>query len=160
MAEVSSSKRIYANEQTTTGVPFLRVSDLVAKINGIEKNDLYISEEHYMSFKKNGLVPKPNDVLITSRGTLGLCYIIKENDKFYFQDGMITWLSLHTNILPKYLCILFDSNFMQTLINEKSNGTAVSYISIADIKKNNISPPAARRTKTHCRRNRKTPAVM
>ncbi len=113
-----------------------------------------------MSFKKNGLVPKPNDVLITSRGTLGLCYIIKENDKFYFQDGMITWLSLHTNILPKYLCILFDSNFMQTLINEKSNGTAVSYISIADIKKNNISPPAARRTKTHCRRNRKTPAVM
>ena len=30
---------------------------------------------------------------MTARGTLGRCYIITDDDEFYFRDGMITWLS-------------------------------------------------------------------
>ena len=101
LVTVTSSKRIYAEEQSTEGIPFLRISDLVSKINGIDSNDLYIPEEKYHEFVENGLVPNVDDILITSRGTLGLCYTITADDKFYFQDGMITWLkfSNHESIL-------------------------------------------------------------
>ena len=101
LVTVTSSKRIYAEEQSTEGIPFLRISDLVSKINGIDSNDLYIPEEKYHEFVENGLVPNVDDILVTSRGTLGLCYTITADDKFYFQDGMITWLkfSNHESIL-------------------------------------------------------------
>lgn len=134
VSTVTSSKRIYAEEQTESGIPFLRVSDLVSRINGIETNDLYISEEKYFDFVSKGLVPKENDLLITSRGTLGLCYIVKEDDKFYFQDGMITWISLQPCLQSKFVSYLFDSPLIKNQINEKAAGAAVSYISISDIR--------------------------
>lgn len=134
VSTVTSSKRIYAEEQTESGIPFLRVSDLVSRINGIETNDLYISEEQYFDFVSKGLVPKENDLLITSRGTLGLCYIVKEDDKFYFQDGMITWISLQPCLQSKFVSYLFDSPLIKNQINEKAAGAAVSYISISDIR--------------------------
>lgn len=134
ISTVTSSKRIYAEEQTEFGIPFLRVSDLVSRINGIKTNDLYISEEQYFDFISKGLVPKENDLLITSRGTLGLCYIVKEDDKFYFQDGMITWISLQSNLLSKFVSYLFYSPLIKKQINEKAAGAAVSYISISDIR--------------------------
>lgn len=142
VCDVSSSKRIYAEEQTQSGVPFLRVSDLVARIQGIERNDLFISKELFIEFKNKGLVPKENDVLVTSRGTLGLCYIVKKNDEFYFQDGMITWLSLKQNIDAKFLTYLFESELVKKQIKDKSAGAAVSYISISEIRKFEIILPA------------------
>ena len=141
VCDVSSSKRIYAEEQTQSGVPFLRVSDLVARIQGIERNDLFISKEQFIEFKNKGLVPKENDVLVTSRGTLGLCYIVKKNDEFYFQDGMITWLSLKQNIDAKFLTYLFESELVKKQIKDKSAGAAVSYISISEIRKFEIILP-------------------
>lgn len=144
VAKVSSSKRIYADELSPSGVPFLRVSDVVSRINGTETCDLYIPEEKYLSFFDKGLVPKENDVLVTSRGTLGLCYIIKSTDRFYFQDGMITWLALKNDINPKFIYYLFDSQIIKKQIETKAAGAAVSYISIADIKNFEIPiPPLA-----------------
>lgn len=147
VCDVSSSKRIYAEEQTQSGVPFLRVSDLVARIQGIERNDLFISKELFIEFKNKGLVPKENDVLVTSRGTLGLCYIVKKNDEFYFQDGMITWLSLKQNIDAKFLTYLFESELVKKQIKDKSAGAAVNYISISEIRKFKIILPALEKQK-------------
>ena len=144
VAKVSSSKRIYADELSTSGVPFLRVSDVVSRINGTETCDLYMPEEKYLSFFDKGLVPKENDVLVTSRGTLGLCYIIQSTDRFYFQDGMITWLALKNDINPKFIYYLFDSQIIKKQIATKAAGAAVSYISITDIKNFEIPiPPLA-----------------
>ncbi|MBO4372529.1 MAG: restriction endonuclease subunit S, partial [Bacteroidales bacterium] len=142
VAKVSSSKRIYADELSPSGVPFLRVSDVVSRINGTETCDLYIPEEKYLSFFDKGLVPKENDVLVTSRGTLGLCYIIKSTDRFYFQDGMITWLALKNDINPKFIYYLFDSQIIKKQIATKAAGAAVSYISITDIKNFEIPIPS------------------
>ena len=138
---VGSSKRIYAEEQTLTGIPFLRVSDLVEKMQGIEKNDLYISKEKFEDLKEKGLVPRENDILVTSRGTLGLCYIVKENDNFYFQDGMITWLAPNGKTNSKFIVYLFESKIVKEQIKDKSAGAAVSYISITDIRNFQIPLP-------------------
>lgn len=139
---VTSSKRIYAEEQSTTGVPFLRISDLVSRINGNPINDLFIPNSKFKEFQTQGLVPSVNDILITSRGTLGLCYIIKPEDEFYFQDGMITWLAFknHNKVLSVFIDWLFKS-ILKTKIDNETNGATVKYVSISDLKKLQIPVP-------------------
>lgn len=131
--KVGSSKRIYQREQTSSGIPFLRISDLVKRIEtGNNSCELYISEEQYNSFKAKMLVPLENDILVTSRGTLGLCYIVKEKDKFYFQDGMISWLKqIDVDVDPIYITTLFSMNGFRKQIDEIPTGTTVNYLSIA-----------------------------
>lgn len=142
LVTVTSSKRIYAEEQSTAGIPFLRISDLVSKINGVDSNDLYIPEEKYHEFVQNGLVPNVDDILVTSRGTLGLCYTITADDKFYFQDGMITWLkfSNHDSILSIFLSYHFNVILKQK-IDLKTNGATVKYVSISELKNLKIPVP-------------------
>lgn len=86
LCKVGSSKRIYKNEQTISGIPFLRISDLMNRIEvGDETNDLFISSEKLEELKEKELVPKAGEILVTSRGTLGESYIINDVDNFYFQ---------------------------------------------------------------------------
>ena len=141
---VGSSKRVYQSEQTSAGVPFLRVSDLISKIaSNTETCDLYISEQQFNEFKQQGLVPNAGDILVTARGTLGQCYIIKPEDKFYFQDGMISWV--HTSeaeINPVYVSYLFDSQSIRQQIDRVVSGTTVAYLSIAQLSNFDILLPA------------------
>ena len=129
---VGSSKRIYAAEQTTVGVPFLRVSDICSLIDGDNvQPSLYISEDKFAELESNDLVPTANDILVTSRGTIGRCYIIKASDKFYFQDGMVTWLKQKGfDIEPIYVSMLFAANSFSELLDKATNKTTVHYISI------------------------------
>ena len=143
LCTVSSSKRIYQNEQTSSGVPFLRVSNLVELIDKKELNcDLYIPEEKYSDLLNAGQVPKAEDILVTSRGTLGKCYIVKESDKFYFQDGMISWLSsISINISALFISYLFESQYIKSQIAKLQSGSTVAYLSIDMLKRLNIVVP-------------------
>lgn len=131
--KVGSSKRVYQSEQTTTGVPFLRISDIVQRIEkGNNGCELYISDEQYDTFNNKGLVPTEDDILVTSRGTLGLCYIMQEGDRFYFQDGMISWLKKgKMEINPIYFKYLFQMPGFRKQIDTVPNGTTVNYLSIS-----------------------------
>lgn len=141
--EVTSSKRIYQSEQTQSGIPFLRVADIIRKIQGEQVSpELYISEEMYQNLKSQNLVPKENEILVTARGTLGKCYLVKDNDTFYFQDGMISWLkNIANQILSVYLVFLFQSKEITSQIDEKQNGSTVNYLSISMLKEITIPVP-------------------
>ena len=140
---VGSSKRIYQNEQSTEGVPFLRISDLCARIDsGIEVNDLFIPVGKYEELCAKGLVPVAGDILVTSRGTLGKCYIVRETDRFYFQDGMISWLSdMSEKITSLYISYLFSMVGIQKQIENLQAGSTVAYLSIAMLKQLDIMIP-------------------
>lgn len=141
--QVKSSKRIYAREQTKSGVSFLRLADVGSLIDsGMADSGLFISEERFEELKVRGQVPAPDDVLVTARGTLGRCYVIKPADHFYFQDGMITWLAASENSpLPSYLLAIFDNpHFIEQLSNNCS-GTTVRYLSISYLA--NVTIPVA-----------------
>ena len=140
---VGSSKRIYQHDLSLHGIPFLRVSDLVSRIEKGEKiAELFISEELYRKLKKDNFVPLAGDILITSRGTLGKCYVVLPSDKFYFQDGMISWLSLKSKDINIYFFIqLFNMPFLKKQINSNQNGTTVSYLSIATLRNLQIILP-------------------
>ena len=137
LCSVGSSKRIYQSEQSSAGIPFLRVSDLTNLINtGVATENLYIPEKRYAELQAQGQVPVEGDILITSRGTLGQCYIVKATDRFYFQDGMISWLSEYADgITPLYISHLFSMPGFRKQIDLLQAGSTVAYLSIAMIKK-------------------------
>ena len=69
--------------------------------------------------------------------------IIKPEDKFYFQDGMISWV--HTSeaeINPVYVSYLFDSQSIRQQIDRVVSGTTVAYLSIAQLSNFDILLPA------------------
>ena len=143
LCDVGSSKRIYQSELTENGIPFLRISDLNERIDG-EYNEpqLFIPNERFDELKTNGLVPSAGDILVTARGTLGRCYIVKAEDKFYFQDGMISWLSdISENITSLYISELFATTGVQKQIANLQAGSTVAYLSIAMLKKLDIMMP-------------------
>ena len=144
LCSVGSSKRIYQNEQSADGVPFWRISDLVSKMDtGVADSGLFIPEEKYLELRQAGLVPMAGDILVTSRGTLGRCYIVQEEDRFYFQDGMISWLSNYAeSITPLYLQHLFTMNGLRKQIDGMQAGSTVAYLSIAMLKKLRIMVPS------------------
>ena len=144
VCSVGSSKRMYQSEHSLKGVPFWRVSNLTDLINtGIATADLYIPEERYNELKAQGQVPTAGDILVTSRGTLGQCYIVKENDVFYFQDGMISWLSKYSkSITPLYISYLFAMPGFRKQIESMQAGTTVPYLSIAMIKRLDVMIPS------------------
>ena len=143
LCEVGSSKRIYQNDQSLTGIPFLRISDLVNRMDtGSKDCDLFIPEEFFEKLKKQGLVPARGDILLTARGTLGRCYIIQDDDEFYFQDGMITWLSKYDEkITPLYISYLFEMPGFRKQIDSLQAGSTVAYLSISMTKKLNMMVP-------------------
>jgi type I restriction enzyme S subunit len=143
VVRVRSSKRVYQKEQTNYGVPFLRVSDLTDRItNGTNSCELYIADELYDSFAKSGLVPTAGDILVTSRGTLGLCYIIRDADRFYFQDGMISWLDKsQCDIDSVYMVYLFQTDLVKKQIAQVSGGSTVAYISLSNLESFKIPLP-------------------
>ena len=144
--KVTSSKRILQSEWQDNGVPFYKVADIVNLIDGKTViPSTFIKESTYNELISLGLVPNSGDILITSRGTLGECYIVLKGDKFYFQDGMITWLSQKANnILPIYLKSVFGTkSFLDSLLHN-ANMSTVAYLSIGQLSKVLIPlPPLA-----------------
>lgn len=141
--QVKSSKRIYAREQTGSGIPFYRLADIGSLIDGrIPSPELYISESRYLQLKAEGYVPLADDILVTARGTLGRCYIVTGEDRFYFQDGMITWLSkTKKSPLPAWLVELFSNAQFLERLNSSCSGTTVRYLSISDLANTQIPIP-------------------
>lgn len=135
VCEVTSSKRVYQSEWQTTGIPFYRISDFTQLIDNVEFDaKVFISPEKYDELKRNDKVPKSGDILVTSRGTLGNCYIVKDSDCFYFQDGMVTWLkNMNEGLLPLFIFFLFKSDSFRSQI-DKRRGTTVTYLSIKMLK--------------------------
>src|ERR1039458_3835057 len=81
LCEVTSSKRIYAKELCATGVPFYRSKEIIEKLNGQEthSNPLFIPEVRYQEILRLTGAPIEGDLLLTSRGTLGVPYRSEEH---------------------------------------------------------------------------------
>ncbi len=145
ICEVTSSKRVYQSEWQKSGIPFFRISDFAELVNGeVGKVDaeLFISQSKYDELKQNNQVPCAGDILVTARGTLGTCYVVKSKDYFYFQDGMITWLkNVSQDVVPLFIVYLFKDSSFRRQIDKNQTGSTVAYLSISMLKKFAIPVP-------------------
>lgn len=140
--EITSSKRVFKSEWKEKGVPFYRAREIVKLANNKPfKNPIYISEDMYNLYSKKYTVPKEGDILITGVGTLGITYLVKKNDKFYFKDGNIIWLKKKdTNINSNYIESVFKSPFVRAQITN-SIGATVGTLTIQKAKELSIPYP-------------------
>ena len=92
LCSLASSKRVFAEDYVSEGIPFYRGKEITQKRNGEPISaPLFISNKHYEMLKKNYGVPSCGDILITAVGTIGNSYLV-ENEEFYFKDGNVIWL--------------------------------------------------------------------
>lgn len=88
--DITSSKRVFEKDWKKSWVPFYRAREIVKlSENWYVDNELFISEEMYKEYWEKYWLPKKNDIMVTWVGTIWICYLVKDNDKFYFKDGNI-----------------------------------------------------------------------
>ena len=142
--DIGSSKRVFQSEWREDGVPFYRARE-IARLSedGYVDNELFIDEDLYEEYTEKYGKPQPGDVMVTGVGTLGTCYVVKPEDKFYFKDGNILWFKQKApdRILPEYLVKAFDSKEVKDFISKNSSGTTVGTFTIQTANKMEISLP-------------------
>jgi type I restriction enzyme, S subunit len=132
--DIGSSKRILETEWTSAGVPFYGGKEIVklAK-SGTVLSNAYISEEKYQDYASKYDMPRQGDILITARGTIGVAYVVKESDKFYYKDGNIISMRAKTPTNPHFMLYAFRLNAMADQIGELT-GTTVRHLPIEKAK--------------------------
>mgnify|MGYP002857305717 CR=1 FL=1 len=142
--DVSSSKRVFQSEWRNSGVPFYRARE-IAKLasDGYVDNELFIDENLYSEYVERYGKPQPGDIIITGVGTLGVCYVVKPEDRFYFKDGNILWFRQKApdQIKSEYLVRAFDSKDVKDFIVRNSSGTTVGTFTIQTANKLEINLP-------------------
>ncbi|MFA5098730.1 MAG: restriction endonuclease subunit S [Candidatus Paceibacterota bacterium] len=148
--EITSSKRVFKSEWTNNGVPFYRAREIVSLSKGKPfKTPIFISERMYNKYKEKYGVPKNGDILVTGVGTIGISYVVKKNDKFYFKDGNIIWLKKKSGVDSRFIEYFFKSSTLKEQIKSNFSGaTVVGTFTITTAKSTKISvPPEAEQKK-------------
>ena len=105
LADIGSSKRIYANEYVDDGIPFYRSKEIRELGSGLKPTtELFITNERYKEIKKKYGVPKRGDILIAAIGaTIGYSWIVDTEKPFYYKDGNLIILSVKDNVNSVFL---------------------------------------------------------
>lgn len=126
--EITSSKRVFKEDWKTNGVPFYRAREIVKLAeNGFVNNELFISEEMFKEYSEKYGLPKSGDIMVTGVGTLGICYVVKNDDRFYFKDGNIIWLKSTGKANSRYVEYAFKSDFLRKQIDDSVGATVGTY---------------------------------
>lgn len=142
LLHISSSKRVYAKDWTDSGVPFFGGKEIVKLAKyGKAVSNAFISEEKYMDYASKYDMPQAGDILMTARGTIGVGYIVKEGDKFYYKDGNIISLRQKKPTNPDFILYAFKSHKIIDQIKELT-GTTVSHLPLNKAKEIFINIPS------------------
>lgn len=141
--EITSSKRVFEEDYVNEGIPFYRSKEIIELSNNQEiTTELFISNELYAKFKNKFGVPKENDILITSVGSIGNSYQVRKDDIFYFKDGNLTWIkSSSKKALSKYLIYWLKSDLGKNTLISSTIGTSQSALTIEKLRAIKILVP-------------------
>lgn len=112
VSEVTSSKRILAEEYVPSGTPFYRTKEIVELSKGKDISlELFISQERFESIKARFGAPVKGELLISAVGTIGVSWVVADDREFYFKDGNLLWIRSLSNLDPYFLKHCLDSTF-------------------------------------------------
>ncbi|MDJ0717228.1 MAG: restriction endonuclease subunit S [Prochloraceae cyanobacterium] len=136
LANITSSKRIFLSDYVNEGVPFYRSKEIIELYRGLEpSSQLYISEEKFTEIEARFGSPKENDILITSVGTLGIPYLVKNKDRFYFKDGNLIWFRSRNCLISKFLYFWIQTDQGKGALLETTIGSSQQAFTIANLKR-------------------------
>lgn len=143
---ISSGKRIFAEQYVDEGVPFYRQKEIIEKgLHQTIEDPIYITEDTYNNIKAKFGAPQNGDLLITAVGvTLGIPYIVND-EVFYFKDGNLIWLNkFDKSVNSKYVYYWFLTSFGHDSIYMRAIGSAQPAITIDIVKKYKLLLPDRR----------------
>ncbi len=147
MVLISSSKRIFAREYVNSGIPFYRSKEIIQKQSGLSiSSELFISIEQFELIKLKYEVPKHGDLLLTSVGTIGIPYVVK-NEDFYFKDGNLTWFKHWNGIESSFLYYWFLSGYGKQALSKIVIGSTQKAITINALNNMSILIPPLQKQK-------------
>ena len=150
VAEITSSKRIFANQYVDKGIPFYRQKEIIERNNKQDVSEpLFISQDLYEDIKKKYGVPCEGDLLITGVGvTLGIPYVVGK-EIFYFKDGNLIWLkNFSQEVNSKFIYYYINSDVGQKAMWSRTIGAAQPALTIDLVKQYEIpKPPLATQQK-------------
>jgi type I restriction enzyme M protein len=112
VSEVTSSKRILAEEYVPSGTPFYRTKEIVELSKGEEISlELFIGKDRFESFKARFGAPAKGELLISAVGTIGVSWVVSDDREFYFKDGNLLWIRKLSKVDPYFLKHCLDSTF-------------------------------------------------
>ena len=130
LMEISSASRVHKNEWEDAGVPFFRSSDVVAEFKGTDNPKAFISYGLYEELvKKSGRVQK-DDVLVTGGGSVGVPYLVKNNEPLYFKDADLIWLKNSGCVNGEFLFTFFTSANFRHYVNSIAHIGTISHYTI------------------------------
>lgn len=139
---VGSSKRVFESQWTESGVPFYRAREIVrmSKDEPIE-SPIFISEELFAEYSNRYGVPSVGDMMVTAVGTLGVSYIVKKTDRFYFKDGNILWFNSKGLCETRFIKDQYATDFVVNQIQGNANAAVVGTYTIMNAKKTRVIVP-------------------
>ena len=132
--EIGSSKRVLQKQWQTEGIPFYRAREIVKLAKkGFVENDLFISEEHFAELKQKHGVPFAGDLMVSAVGTLGACYVVQPEDRFYFKDASVLRFHPKVEICSQFFQYAFQWDGLLSAV-KKSDGATVGTLTISRAK--------------------------
>jgi type I restriction enzyme S subunit len=143
VCDITSSKRIYAKDYQTDGVPFYRGKEIIEKQKGnlSVSTQLFISEHKFQEIEGKFGAPVAGDMLLTSVGTLGVPYVVKQGERFYFKDGNLTWFKNIDGMLSRYLYYWILSHAGKAQLKRCQIGSSQPALTIVLLKQMEIDLP-------------------
>ena len=122
---IGSSKRVYENEWTSSGVPFYGGREIVKLAMGISPvvSAAHISEKKYCELATQYDMPKEGNILMTARGTIGVGYVVTEGDRFYYKDGNIISFQEKTPTNPWFILFAFRTKLIRDQLGTLTGAT-------------------------------------
>jgi len=140
--DIGSSKRVFESQWTDRGVPFYRAREIVrmSKNEPIEA-PIFISEELFKEYSMKYGIPSAGDMMITAVGTLGVSYIVKDTDRFYFQDGSILWFKSKGLCEPRFIKDEYATDYVMNQIRGNANAAVVGTYTIMNANRTRVVVP-------------------
>ncbi|EKN6211641.1 restriction endonuclease subunit S [Yersinia rohdei] len=128
LIDIRSAARVHKEQWTEAGVPFFRTSDVVSIYKGQENTKAYISHEVYNGLsEKIGKVTK-DDLLITGGGSIGIPYLVQNDNPLYFKDADLLWLKNNKKFNGYFLyTFFFSAPFKKHIKSISHTGTIAHY---------------------------------
>ena len=142
--DIGSSKRVLKSDWKLQGVPFYRAREIKKlSLYGEVDNQLFISEEMFSQYSRKYGSPKEGDLMVTAVGTIGICYAVKNTDRFYFKDASVLWFKNKNKIDSRFAEYAFKTNLIKKQINcQEGEGATVDTYTIGRAKNTIIMIPS------------------
>ena len=141
ITKVLSASRVHKEEWASDGVPFFRSSDVVSAFKGNNNDRVYISQELYEELIKSSGKLQQGDILITGGGSIGIPYIVPDNEPLYSKDADLIWIKKSTKHDSHYLYTYFISPKFRDYISGISHIGTIAHYTIEQVEDTPIPLP-------------------